>query len=96
MKSLFEKTKQTHTTMMQKVKDALHHRDDMRIQMEEAFTTKEAVSTGTDLLIVNATLYMFCQCYSNPCSSALTAGSKIIVYFVFIKPVSKKNRAVLC
>lgn len=44
MKSLLGKTKQTHAAMMQKVKDALHQRDDMRIQMEEAFTAKEAVS----------------------------------------------------
>lgn len=56
MKSLLEKTKETQTAMMQKVKDALHQRDDMRIQMEEAFTAKEAVSTGTNLLIVNVSL----------------------------------------
>ncbi|XP_033986368.1 sperm-associated antigen 5 [Trematomus bernacchii] len=42
MRSLFEKTKTTQTKMMQKVKDALHQRDDMRAQMEEAFTAKEA------------------------------------------------------
>ncbi|KAK1886504.1 Sperm-associated antigen 5 [Dissostichus eleginoides] len=42
MKSLFEKTKTTQTKMMQKLKDALHQRDDMRAQMEEAFTAKEA------------------------------------------------------
>lgn len=42
MKSLFKKTKETQTVMMQKVKDALHQRDDMRVQMEEAFTAKEA------------------------------------------------------
>ena len=40
--------------MMQKVKDALVQKDDMRIQMEEAFTTKEAVSIAT-ILIVNVT-----------------------------------------
>ncbi len=55
IKSLFEKTKATQTVMMQKVKDALHQRDDMRMQMEEAFTAKEAVSTVTNLLIVNMT-----------------------------------------
>lgn len=49
MKSLFERAKQTHTAMMQKVKDALHSRDDMKMQMEEAFTTKEAVGTETDI-----------------------------------------------
>lgn len=48
MKSLFERAKQTHTAMMQKVKDALQRRDDMKMQMEEAFTTKEAVGTETD------------------------------------------------
>lgn len=49
MKSLLEKTKKTQTTMTQKVQDALHQRDDMRTQMEEAFTAKEAVSTMTNL-----------------------------------------------
>lgn len=29
--------------MIQKVKDALQQRDDMKMQMEEAFVTKEAV-----------------------------------------------------
>ncbi|KAK5899083.1 hypothetical protein CesoFtcFv8_008598 [Champsocephalus esox] len=42
MKSLFEKTKTTQKKMMQKVKDALHQRDDTRAQMEEAITAKEA------------------------------------------------------
>ncbi|KAE8300277.1 hypothetical protein D5F01_LYC00414 [Larimichthys crocea] len=42
MKSLFEKTKETQTVMMQKVKDALHQRDEMRAGMEEAFTAREA------------------------------------------------------
>lgn len=45
--------------MMQKVKDALHQRDDMRIQMEEAFTAKEAVSTVTHLL--NVTFVVQCN-----------------------------------
>lgn len=48
MKSLFERAKQTHTAMMQKVKDAFQCRDDMKMQMEEAFTIKEAVGTETD------------------------------------------------
>lgn len=56
MKSLCEKTKETQTAMIQKVKDALHQKDDMRIQMEEAFTAKEAVSTVTNLLIVHFTI----------------------------------------
>ncbi|XP_010777711.1 sperm-associated antigen 5 [Notothenia coriiceps] len=42
MKSLFEKTKTTQKKMMQKVKDALHQRDDMRAQMEEAIAANEA------------------------------------------------------
>lgn len=49
MKSLFEKTKEMQTVVMHKVKDALHQRDGMRAEMEEAFTAKEAVSTVTNL-----------------------------------------------
>ena len=45
--------------MMQKVKDALLQKDDMRIQMEEAFTTKEAVSMAT-ILTVNVTSVVQC------------------------------------
>lgn len=52
MKSLFEKTKQTHRAIMQKVKDALQQRDDMKIRMEEAFTAKEAVSTAMNSSVV--------------------------------------------
>lgn len=52
MKSLFEKTKQTHRAIMQKVNDALQQRDDMKIQMEEAFTAKEAVSTALNSSVV--------------------------------------------
>lgn len=43
MKGVFERTKQTHAAMIQKVKDALQQRDDMKMHMEEAFITKEAV-----------------------------------------------------
>lgn len=50
MKSLFERTKQAHTGMMEKHKAILHQRDDMRLQMEEALTAKEAVSPEADLL----------------------------------------------
>ncbi|XP_051241326.1 sperm-associated antigen 5 [Dicentrarchus labrax] len=50
MKSLCEKTKETQTAMMQKVKDALHQKDDMRIQMEEAFTAKEAAFSAMEQL----------------------------------------------
>lgn len=51
MKGVFEKTKQTHAAMLQKVKDALQQRDDMKMQMEEAFITKEAVGTRPLLFI---------------------------------------------
>lgn len=44
MKSLLEKSNDIQSRMMQKVKEALHQRNDMRTQMEEAFTAKEAVS----------------------------------------------------
>lgn len=50
MKSLFKRTKQAHVAIMEKVKDILHQRDDMRLQMEEAFTAKEAVSPEADVL----------------------------------------------
>ncbi|KAK5865625.1 hypothetical protein PBY51_019879 [Eleginops maclovinus] len=50
MKSLLEKTKMTQTKMMQKVKDALHQREDMRAQMEEAFTAKEAAFSAMEQL----------------------------------------------
>eukprot|EP00064_Thunnus_orientalis_P008337 superscaffoldBa00000986_g8360 len=42
MRSLFEKSKETQTRMMQKVKDVLQQRDNMQTQMEEAFNVKEA------------------------------------------------------
>lgn len=45
MKGVLLRTKQTHAAMIQKVKDALQHRDDMKMQMEEAVITKEAVGT---------------------------------------------------
>lgn len=51
MKGVFERTKQTHAAMLQKVKDALQQRDDMKMQMEEAFITKEAVGRGPLLFI---------------------------------------------
>ncbi|XP_040003176.1 sperm-associated antigen 5 [Xiphias gladius] len=50
MKSLFEKTKDTQTRMMQKVKDVFHQRNDMRTQMEEAFTAKEAAFSAMEQL----------------------------------------------
>lgn len=49
MKSLFERMKQAHVAVMEKVKDVLHQRDDMRLQTEEALTAKEAVSPEADL-----------------------------------------------
>ncbi|XP_023151061.2 sperm-associated antigen 5 [Amphiprion ocellaris] len=50
MKSLFEKSKEAQTRMIQKVKEALHQRNDMRIQMEEAFAVKEATFSAMDQL----------------------------------------------
>ncbi|XP_037329062.2 sperm-associated antigen 5 isoform X2 [Pungitius pungitius] len=50
MKSVSEKTKETHTQLMQKVKDAFHQRDDMRMQMEDAFTAKEAAFSAMEQL----------------------------------------------
>ncbi|AWP05473.1 putative sperm-associated antigen 5 isoform 3 [Scophthalmus maximus] len=50
MKALFEKTKETQTRRMQKVKDALHQRNEMRTQMEEAFTAKEAAFSAMEQL----------------------------------------------
>ncbi|XP_030004690.1 sperm-associated antigen 5 [Sphaeramia orbicularis] len=50
MKSLFAKSKETHVRMVQKVKDALQQRDNMQIQMEEAFTAKEAAFSAMDQL----------------------------------------------
>lgn len=46
MKSLLEKSKEMQMRMMQKVKEALHERENMRTQMEEAFKAKDAVSTN--------------------------------------------------
>lgn len=84
--------------MIQKVKDALHHRDDMRIQMEEAFTTKEAVSTVTDLLIVNATLvvqYVFCF-YLNAIPTLvqvplLQVAKELCLFCIYIASFLKKT-----
>ncbi|TWW58738.1 hypothetical protein D4764_06G0002680 [Takifugu flavidus] len=42
MRSVFERTKQVHMAMMEKAKGVLQQRDDMRMQMEEAFRAKEA------------------------------------------------------
>ncbi|KAM7009700.1 sperm-associated antigen 5 [Tautogolabrus adspersus] len=50
MKSLLEKTKETQTVMTQKVKDAFHQRDDMRMQMEETFSSKEAAFSAMQQL----------------------------------------------
>ncbi|XP_068445557.1 sperm-associated antigen 5 [Clinocottus analis] len=55
MKSVLEKTKETHTTLMQKVKDAFHQRDDMRIQMKDAFTAKEAAFSVMEQLRTHCT-----------------------------------------
>ncbi|XP_031132814.1 sperm-associated antigen 5 isoform X2 [Sander lucioperca] len=50
MKTLLKKTKEIQTTMMQKVKDSLLQRDDMMIQMEEAFRVKEAAFSAMEQL----------------------------------------------
>ncbi|XP_034393609.1 sperm-associated antigen 5 [Cyclopterus lumpus] len=50
MKSVFEKTKEIHTTLLQKVNNAFHQRDDMRMRMEDAVTTKEAAFSAMDQL----------------------------------------------
>uniref|UniRef100_A0A3Q3MPT7 Sperm associated antigen 5 n=1 Tax=Mastacembelus armatus TaxID=205130 RepID=A0A3Q3MPT7_9TELE len=50
MNSLIEKTKVTHARMMQKVKDALHQRNEMKTQMEEAFSAKEAAFSVVEQL----------------------------------------------
>ncbi|XP_031719187.1 sperm-associated antigen 5 [Anarrhichthys ocellatus] len=50
MKSVLEKTKDTQTALMQKGKDAFHQRDDMRMQMEDAFTAKEAAFSAMEQL----------------------------------------------
>ncbi|XP_040043655.2 sperm-associated antigen 5 [Gasterosteus aculeatus] len=50
MKSVFEKTKGTHTALMQKVKDAFHQRDDMKMQMGDAFKAKEAAFSAMEQL----------------------------------------------
>nr|XP_046272390.1 sperm-associated antigen 5 [Scatophagus argus] len=50
MKSLFKKTKESQTLMMQKVKDALHQRDDMTVQMQEAFAAREAAFSAMEQL----------------------------------------------
>jgi len=52
MKSLLEKSKETQTKMKQKVKEVLHQRNDMRNQMEEALTAKEAVSTNFSVFVL--------------------------------------------
>ncbi|KAM6940685.1 sperm-associated antigen 5 [Xenentodon cancila] len=49
-KTLFEKSKETQTRMMQKVKDVLHQRNVMMTQMEEAFTAKEAAFSAVEHL----------------------------------------------
>ncbi|CAB1436418.1 unnamed protein product [Pleuronectes platessa] len=50
MKALLENTKETQTRMIQKLKDALHQRNEMRTQMEDAFTAKEAAFSAMEQL----------------------------------------------
>ncbi|CAN9510300.1 unnamed protein product [Ophioblennius macclurei] len=50
MTSLFEKSKETHMRLTQRVKEALQQRDDMLTQMEDAVTAKEAAFSAMDQL----------------------------------------------
>ncbi|XP_041839974.1 sperm-associated antigen 5 [Melanotaenia boesemani] len=50
MKSLLEKSTETQTRMMEKVKEVLQQRHEMRAQMEEAFTAKEAAFSAMEQL----------------------------------------------
>ncbi|XP_061737007.1 sperm-associated antigen 5 [Nerophis ophidion] len=50
MKSLFTKSKEMQTRLMQKVKDALQQRDHMRTQMDGALTVKEAALSTVEQL----------------------------------------------
>ncbi|XP_064859903.1 sperm-associated antigen 5 isoform X2 [Oncorhynchus nerka] len=53
MKSLYEKYKETQGRMVQKVRDTLQQREDMRRRMEEAFTAKDAAFSVTEQLRVH-------------------------------------------
>lgn len=48
--------------MVQKVRDAFLQRDDMRTQMEEAFTAKEAVRAVTASVCVSSKLFHLSEC----------------------------------
>uniref|UniRef100_A0A4W5NLB4 Sperm associated antigen 5 n=1 Tax=Hucho hucho TaxID=62062 RepID=A0A4W5NLB4_9TELE len=50
MKSLYEKCKETQGRMVQKVRDTLQQREDMRRRMGEAFTAKDAAFSVTEQL----------------------------------------------
>ncbi|XP_055779452.1 sperm-associated antigen 5 [Salvelinus fontinalis] len=50
MKSLYEKCKETQGRMVQKVRDTLQQREDMRRRMEEAYTAKDAAFSVTEQL----------------------------------------------
>ncbi|XP_074554884.1 sperm-associated antigen 5 [Halichoeres trimaculatus] len=50
MTSVLKKTKEVQTAMVQKVKEAFHQRDDMKTQMEEAFSAKEAAFSAIEEL----------------------------------------------
>uniref|UniRef100_A0A8C7K0X7 Sperm-associated antigen 5 n=2 Tax=Oncorhynchus kisutch TaxID=8019 RepID=A0A8C7K0X7_ONCKI len=50
MKSLYEKCKETQGRLVQKVRDTLQQREDMRRRMEEAFTAKDASFSVTEQL----------------------------------------------
>uniref|UniRef100_A0A665XCP2 Sperm-associated antigen 5 n=1 Tax=Echeneis naucrates TaxID=173247 RepID=A0A665XCP2_ECHNA len=50
VKSVFERTKETQTRMIQKVKDALQQTEDMRAQMMEALAAKQMAFSAMDQL----------------------------------------------
>ncbi|KAM4594947.1 sperm-associated antigen 5 [Fundulus diaphanus] len=50
IKSLVEKSKETQTRSLEKVKEVLHQRNEMKTQMEEAFASKEAAFSAMDQL----------------------------------------------
>uniref|UniRef100_A0A3Q2PVC1 Sperm associated antigen 5 n=1 Tax=Fundulus heteroclitus TaxID=8078 RepID=A0A3Q2PVC1_FUNHE len=50
IKSLVEKSKETQTRSLEKVKEVLHQRNQMKTQMEEAFASKEAAFSAMDQL----------------------------------------------
>ncbi|KAM8843368.1 sperm-associated antigen 5 isoform 1-T2 [Synchiropus picturatus] len=50
MKTLLQRSKETHGRLMEKVRDALEQKEDMRTRMEDAFAAKEAAFSVVDQL----------------------------------------------